>query len=333
MLEQEMTLKASDGHDIFVRHWLPEEKTAIRGVVHINHGMAEHCTRYRPIAERMTREGIVVFAHDHRGHGRSVANDEILGHYADHNGWNKVIGDVKAVNSHIHATYPDLPLTILGHSMGSFIARAYCQRHGNTVTGIILSGSSWHTIADVAQARAAIAVETVRLGDRGRSPLLDALTFVTYNKQFEPTRTGADWLSRDPREVDKYVNDPLCGYLCTNKMWSDMIDGIDEIRSLRNIRKLPKSSPVLIFSGEKDPLSYRPGKEHLIRTLTRTFESCGLNNLTMKLFPNGRHEALNETNRQEVVQYVIDWLEKQQVLLPAQPKTAGKKSKRSASRT
>lgn len=315
MQEREFSIKSSDGHDIFVRQWLPEGGAAsARIVIHINHGMAEHSARYKPIAERLTHVGAIVYAHDTRGHGRSVHGADLLGHYADQDGWNKVISDVKTVNEHIRREHTPLPLVALGHSMGSFVVRAYVQRYGDTVQAMMLSGSAHHELADVLQARAGIALETWRQGEKGRSPLLDMLAFGAYNNVFKPTRTTADWLSRDPREVDKYVNDPLCGFHCTNKMWSDMLQGIEENRSMRNVRKIPKTLPVLLFSGERDPLSYNE-KEHGIQKLANMYERAGLQNVAVKLFPKGRHEILNETNRLDVIQFLIDWLELQQLFV------------------
>lgn len=337
MQEKEFTLKNPDGHDIFVRQWLPDGGIAsARTIIHINHGMAEHSARYAPIAERLTRAGAIVYAHDTRGHGRSVLRNELLGHYADTDGWNKVISDVKTVNEHIHQEHPELPLVILGHSMGSFVVRCYVKRHPKTVTAMMLSGSGSHTIADVLKARAGIALEMWRLGPKGRSPLLDQLTFATYNKVFAPNRTTADWLSRDPREVDKYVDDPLCGYLCTNQFWSDLIDGIEEIRLPSSVRSIPKTMPVLIFSGERDPLSYND-KDHGITRLARMYENAGMQNVAVKLFPNGRHEILNETNRHDVIDFLIEWLELQNLLIaaptPAAPAAATTTKKKSGKKT
>lgn len=329
MQEREFTLKNNDGHTIFVRQWLPDEGLAgARTVIHINHGMAEHSARYAPIAERLTHAGAIVYAHDARGHGHSVQPNELLGHYADHDGWNKVISDVKTVNDFIHQEHPQLPLVILGHSMGSFIVRAYVGRYPSTVNAMMLSGSASHSLVDMLKARAGIALEMWRQGPKGRSSLLNLLTFATYNKIFEPVRTEADWLSRDPREVDKYVNDPLCGYLCTNQFWNDLIGGIEEIRLPGSIRPMAKTMPVLMFSGERDPLSFH-AEDHGITRLAKMFENAGMQNVAVKLFPNGRHEILNETNRLEVIQFLIDWLEQQQLLtaLPAKPK---KKTSRKA---
>ncbi len=329
MQQQEFTLKNNDGHDIFVRLWMPEKGVSqARNVIHINHGMAEHSARYAPIAERLTRAGAIVYAHDTRGHGRSVQGHDLLGHYADQDGWNKVISDVKCVNEHIREQHPTLPLVIFGHSMGSFVVRCFMKRNPDAATAMILSGTASHSLVDIIKARAGITLETFRHGPKGRSELLDALSFATYNKVFAPNRTVADWLSRDPREVDKYVNDPLCGYLCTNQFWSDLIGGIEEIRLPSAIRPLKKTMPVLMFSGERDPLSFHP-TEHGIRKLANMYETAGMQNVAVKLFPNGRHEILNETNRQEVIDFLIEWMELQQLFLPA-PTSKKRSSKKTA---
>lgn len=327
MQEREFTLTNNDGHKIFVRQWLPDGGIAsARNVIHINHGMAEHSARYAPIAERLTRAGAIVYAHDTRGHGRSVQRNDLLGHYADQDGWNKVISDVKVVNEHLRQEHPRLPLVILGHSMGSFVVRCFVKRYPDAVNAMMLSGSASHGLVDVIKARAGISLEMWRQGPKGRSPLLDLLTAGTFNKAFSPVRTGSDWLSRDPREVDKYVSDPLCGYMCTNQFWNDLIDGIEEIRLPSSVRSIPKTMPVLMFSGERDPLSFN-ADDHGIARLARMYENAGMQNVAVKLYPNGRHEILNETNRQEVIQFLIEWLELQHLFLDAPAK---KRSSRKA---
>ncbi|MCG8668539.1 MAG: alpha/beta hydrolase [Pseudomonadales bacterium] len=316
MYQDTLQFTAVDGHEIFTRIWKDNKNTTEpRAVFHINHGMAEHSARYAALAERLVAEGYVVMAHDHRGHGYSVKNGEILGHYADKKGWHLVLEDVKIINDYIHQTFPDTPVILMGHSMGSFIAQAYMVKYGNTVDAVLLSGSAYHTEFTLSYAKAAAQVEKTRIGGRGRSFLIDALSFGSYNKTFNPTRTNCDWLSRDPEQVDLYVQDPLCGFLCTNQLWLDLVNGIGVISKVKNLRNIPNQIPYLLFSGEDDPMSHDP-KESGIHKLQKRLEKAGQHSVTVKLFPQGRHEILNETNRAEVMDQIVQWLEQHVALKP-----------------
>lgn len=300
-----------DNHKIFVRHWAPTGSSSPRAVVHILHGMAEHCTRYEPIAERLTKAGFAVFGHDHRGHGHSVPQGGLLGHYADHNGWQLVIADALKVNEHIRKQYPDLPMIALGHSMGSFITQGYLVQHGRTVDAVVLSGSTLNSPMAMRSARMLAQLEKLRSGPKGRSALIDMATFSTYNRQItKKPRTDCDWLSRDPQEVDKYVNDPLCGFLCTNQLWLDLTAGMDFISRASNIRKIPADLPFYLIAGERDPLSF-DSKNHGVQRLANHLRNSGIRNVQVKLYEDGRHEILNEINRHEVVDDMLAWLEPQ----------------------
>lgn len=322
MYQDAIQFTAVDGHEIFTRIWKPSKNTTSpRAVFHINHGMAEHSARYAPIAQKLVAEGIVVVAHDHRGHGYSVKNGEILGHYADKNGWQLLIKDLKQINEYIHSSFPDAPVVLFGHSMGSFIVQGYMVEHGNTVDGVILSGSAYHTELTLAYAKLAAAIEKRRIGAKGRSFLIDAMSFGEYNKAFKPVRTSCDWLSRDPRQVDAYVNDPLCGFLCTNQMWQDLVKGIGVISKVSNLAKIPNHIPYLLLSGELDPMSY-DAKEHGITKLQKRLKNAGLTDVDVKLYPQGRHEILNEINQDEVNEFVLSWLKTN---IDLKPKTTVKK--------
>ena len=323
MHQDTIQFTAVDGHEIFTRIWKPAKNTRQpRAVFHINHGMAEHSARYGDFAERLVAEGFVVIAQDHRGHGYSVKNGELLGHYADKNGWQLVIKDLLQINEYIHQTFPNTPVVLFGHSMGSFIAQAYAVEHGNTVDAVILSGSAYHTDFELSYGKLAAAIEKARIGGRGRSYMIDALSFGEYNKTFKPVRTDCDWLSRDPRQVDAYIADPLCGFLCTNQLWLDLINGIGVITKTKNLRRIPDRIPYLLVSGEMDPMSY-DDKEHGILKLRDRLEKAGQQAVAVKLFPQGRHEILNEINRNEVMEYIVRWLNDQPQL---QAKPAKKKA-------
>lgn len=308
MLAEKHFLTSIDGHKIFVRKWSNPKQASPKGVIHINHGMAEHGRRYEPIAEQLTAAGYVVYAHDHRGHGHSIPQGGLVGHYADTNGWNLVQSDVHQVNQHIQSSEPGLPIILLGHSMGSFIAQYYCTRHGDTVDAVVLSGSGFTSPGALRAPRMLVKLEKLRSGPKGRSALIDYQTFGNFNKKFGQTRTEADWLTRDASEVDRYIADPLCGFICTNQMWQDFLGGLDTLSRQRNVQAIPNDLPFYLMSGERDPLSYH-SSHHGIHKLANHLRSAGQTDVSVKLYEGGRHEIFNELNREEVVEDMLQWLD------------------------
>lgn len=304
MHESDFRLPAADGTQIFVRSFLPEKPP--RAVVQIAHGMAEHAARYARFAAALTEHGYAVYANDHRGHGHTASGRDALGHFADDDGWNKVVLDQVALLAELKARHPGLPRFLMGHSMGSYIARSTALRSGPELAGLILSGTS-HDAPMVAQgARLVAAAERARLGKRGKSKLLKKLTFDAFNKTVDDPRTSCDWLSRDAHEVDKYLADPLCGFDSSAQLYWDMFGGMAEIFASQNLKKLPRDLPIYILAGERDALN---NKLAAIKKLHKALETAGLTQLTVRVYQGARHELLNETNRDEVTRELIAWLD------------------------
>jgi len=313
------TLPAIDGKHIFFRTWSADSLLPPKGIVHILHGMGEHSGRYSPLAEDLVADGYTVIANDHRGHGNTAPSEKDLGHYSDKNGWLLVIADVLTINDHIKKTFPNLPITILGHSMGSFILLQYLQLHGNTIDAVALSGSTFTRPSAGRLLNIISKVERLRKGKRGHSRIIDALSFGSFNKSFKPNRTDFDWLSRDPNEVDKYINDPLCGFPCSSQLWSDLTKAFVTIYKHKSLKKLPQV-PYYIFSGSLDPVQAPHGSNKLVKALKK----AGINNIKHRLFTNARHEVLNETNREEVNKELLMWLSNEKLFVPIEsiPNTA-----------
>jgi alpha-beta hydrolase superfamily lysophospholipase len=198
-------LTANDHSRLYVNQWLPD--TPPKALIMVSHGMAEHGGRYARLAEALCGAGYGVFALDQRGHGRT-ADEGTLGLFAERDGWNKVVGDLASLNQHIGQQLPGVPIILLGHSMGSYIAQAYLLHHSASLHGAILSGSNFQPVALYRAARLIARAERLRQGLRGRSALIEYLSFGSFNKAFKPNRTAFDWLSRDPDEVDRYRHDP-----------------------------------------------------------------------------------------------------------------------------
>ncbi|KTB61091.1 MULTISPECIES: alpha/beta hydrolase [Pseudomonas] len=295
-------LTANDRSRLYVNQWLPDGPA--RAMIMLSHGMAEHSGRYARLAEALCAAGYGLYALDQRGHGRT-ADEGTLGLYAEKDGWNKVVGDLASLNQHIGQQQPGLPIILLGHSMGSYIAQAYLLHHSASLDGAILSGSNFQPVALYRAAGVIARLERARQGLRGRSALIDFLSFGSFNKAFKPNRTAFDWLSRDPLEVDKYINDPLCGFRCTNQLWIDLLGGLQQISKASNLAQIDPGLPIMVMGGECDPVS--EGKR--LKSLAHALREAGCQNLQLTIYPQARHEVFNETNRDEVTADVLKWLE------------------------
>jgi alpha-beta hydrolase superfamily lysophospholipase len=303
--QQTFTFVADDGHELFVRRFVPESATPARGIVHVAHGMAEHGGRYARLAASLTRAGYVVYANDHRGHGQTAKNEDDLGFFASSGGFRRAVRDLEQLIAKEKADHAGLGLVLLGHSMGSYLTQAVMIERGSELAGAVLSGTSGKPSALAAAGRAVARVERLRLGERGRSKLLDDLSFGRFNAPFEPSRTKFDWLSRDADEVDKYVADPRCGFTCTTSLWVDLLDALEEIASPDRHRQIPKGLPIYVLSGVDDPVGERTRS---VWQLLEAYRTAGLTRVTSRFYP-GRHEMFNETNRDEVERDLIDWLD------------------------
>ena len=295
-------LTANDRSRLYVNQWMPQGPA--KALVMLSHGMAEHSARYARLAEALCAAGYGLYAPDQRGHGRT-ADEGTLGLYAEKDGWNKVVGDLASLNQHIGQQQPGLPIILLGHSMGSYIAQAYLVHHSASLHGAILSGSNFQPVALYRAARVIARAERLRQGLRGRSTLIDFLSFGSFNKAFKPNRTAFDWLSRDPTEVDKYINDPLCGFRCTNQLWIDLLGGLQQISKASNLAQIDPGLPILVMGGECDPVS--EGKR--LKSLAHALRESGCQNLQLNIYPQARHEVFNETNRDAVTADVLTWLD------------------------
>lgn len=303
---EQFSLTGRDGHPLRAYSWLPEDKESIRGIVQIAHGLAEHALRYGRLAQALNENGFAVYANDHRGHGKTAELPEDLGFFANQDGWSLLIHDMYLLHQHAAEAHPGQPLFLLGHSMGSFLSQEFIAEYGSKLKGAVLSASV-DSAGPIRPVGVAVAkVERWRLGSKGRSPLLHAMSFGDYNKPFAPTRTEYDWLSRDPAEVDKYVEDPLCGQPSTTQLWIDLLEGLGRISSTTMRKKVPKDLPLYLLTGTQDPVTQN-GKG--LERLAKAYRSAGVKDVTVKQYPNARHECFNETNREEVTADLITWLD------------------------
>ena len=298
---EKFTFSSTAGPALDARLWRPEG--APRAVVQLVHGMAEHMDRYDPVARRLNRAGLAVIGHTHLGHGPRAQRQ---GYFADHDGWQRLIDDVHRLRGIAQEQFPGLPYLMLGHSMGSFVTRCYLQEHGEGLAGAMLSGTGHFDRKTVSSALAAAYLVCLLGGARKPSALLDRLAFGGYNKPFAPCRTDFDWLSRADAEVDKYVADPYCGFLFTGSGYRELFRGLKRLTDLEALRRMPKELPLLLFSGDSDPVG---GMGRGVEQVAREMRDAGMEHVEVRLYPGGRHEILNETNRDEVVRDVIIFVE------------------------
>ncbi len=270
----------------------------------ISHGMAETSARYERFAKALTEAGYIVYANDHRGHGRTAKNLANVG-YMGKDGFNWAVKDLHQLTLIIKEEKAGLPIFLLGHSMGSYLTQQYIYRYGSGLKGAILSGTSGKkgSILDMGIVLARLIM--LFKGAKSASPLLSVMTFGSYNDRFKPNRTNFDWLSRDNAEVDKYISDPFCGTLFSAGFFYDLFRGLKDIHRIQNQQKISKNLPLYLFSGIMDPVgNYTKSVVQLIQT----YQILKLSDVAYKFYPGGRHEMLNEINRDEVTQNIIDWL-------------------------
>ena len=276
-----------------------------RAVVQIAHGIAEHIDRYRPFMEFLADNGFVAAGNDHLGHGKSIRVPEEQGFFAEKDGWWRVVDDMDKLHDIMSKEYPELPYVLFGHSMGSFLTRTYLIKHPDKYDGVILSGTGHQSPALVLGGNAAASVMAKLNGAMGDGAKLDSLAFGTYLNKIENPRTKFDWLSRDTEQVDKYIADPLCGFVGKIGLYRDMMQGIKFITDKKNIAQMNKEKPVYFMSGDGDPVGdYGKGVERAYKA----FCDAGLHDVFMRLYPGGRHEMPNETNKEQVYQDILSWL-------------------------
>ncbi len=293
--------KSDDGVEIYVYKWVPE--VPARGIVHIVHGLAEHAARYGRTAGRLTASGYVVYAHDLRGHGRTAGSPEKCGNL---DGWNRAVADIALLLQSERKAHPTLPMILLGHSMGSFMVQQMMYQNPELLDACALSGSRGKPDLHVYLARFLAFLEKVRIGADGRSTFMHDFSLKEANKGFRPVRTKFDWLSRDSARVDEYVGDPFCGWIGPVQLWIYLTQGLLQIARPENKKRIPADLPVYIFAGTRDPVS--DGCKGL-KGLIEAYRRAGLTNIRFKFYPEGRHEMLNEINRDEVHADLLEWLD------------------------
>ncbi|MDR0758552.1 MAG: alpha/beta hydrolase [Treponema sp.] len=304
--------EAGDGARLFLRRWLPSGKPL--GALHIVHGMAEHGQRYDRFARCLTGEGFEVWAADMRGHGKTAdpaVNDPgkggLLGHCGDREAHKRVVDDIEEINMRIREVLPEQPLFLMGHSWGSFVVQGNIEEYGKHISGCILSGTRGPDGLKIRTAPLLLTAIAALKGCRKKSELAFILSDKPYNRPFRPNRTPFDWLSRDDTEVDKYVTDPLSGMRCSSGFYRDLVILLKRIHQPEQMERIRRDLPIYVFAGSADPVGDMGTSP---TALVEAYRSLKIQDLEFVLYPEARHETLNETNRDEVTGDIIAWLKK-----------------------
>ena len=277
-----------------------------RAIVQIIHGIAEYIDRYDEFMSFLADNGIIAVGTDHLGHGKSIESDEQTGFFAYDNGWDYVVRDEEVLRLAMHENYPELPIIVFGHSMGSFMARTLLIRYPDAFNAAIISGTGNQGAALVNGGLFMGNLVTGLKGAHHYSKFLNNLEFGSYNKIYDNPKTEYDWLSRDEANVQKYIDDPLCGFIPSCSLFRDMMTGVKFITNKKNLTAMNKDMPVYFMSGDMDPVG-ECGKG--VQKAYNNFLEAGMKDVSIKLYPGGRHEMLNEINKDEVYTDILAWLE------------------------
>ncbi|MBQ7920582.1 MAG: alpha/beta fold hydrolase [Lachnospiraceae bacterium] len=277
-------------------------------VVQIVHGMAEHIERYEAFAKFLTDRGIVVTGASHLGHGKSVGEGQVQGYFCKVDPATVVVRDVHRLKKMTENIYPNLPYFILGHSMGSFITRNYISRYGTGIKGAIIMASGVMPIGMIKASKALMSVIGKVHGEKYVSKFCDNLAFGNYNARIENPKTSVDWLSTDEKEVQKYIDDPMCGFTFTINGFKGLMELMFRAHAPEYLEKVPGNLPLYVVAGEEDPV----GSYGLVVTeLPKLLAQFGVTNIEAKGYKNARHEILNDVCREEVMEDIYAWLKKE----------------------
>ena len=282
--------------------WMPDCEP--KAIVQIVHGIAEFVDRYDDFANFLNKQGFLVIGEDHMGHGQSIGDGGVRGYFTG--GWFSAIEDTYRLMKDTMQKYPGLPYILFGHSMGSFMARTILAKYPDSgISGCVICGTGWQPRAALPMLIKVVEGICKKSGETKPNEQLQKMVFGGYNDRIENPRTASDWLTRDESIVDAYVADPLCGFTPACGLLRDMMKGIHYIEQPKNLQQMKKHLPILFIAGEEDPVgAYGKG---VVRAV-KEFKKAGMVNVSSKIYPQCRHEILNELNKQEVYEDIRNWM-------------------------
>ena len=306
MIKEEFIFPSSDGvTTIRAVRYIPEKE--VKAVLQISHGMVEFIDRYDNFAKYLTEKGILVTGNDHLGHGGSVTSEDNWGYFHEEEGYKKVLEDLHTVTKITKEKYPNKPYFLLGHSMGSFYARRYLFTYGEELDGAIIMGTAWQEKITVKSGKLLCKIIGAFKGSKYRSKFINNMALGPYNKRWEPSKTHNDWLTKDENIVNWYSNEPKCSFIFTLNGFYNLFSVLDDVCDKNNISKIRKELPIFFMAGQDDPVgNYGEG----VKKTYNTFKEVGIKNVSIKLYPNDRHEILNETDKEVVYEDLYNFIDK-----------------------
>lgn len=303
--KEEFYFGSRDGeHRIHAIRWIPEKERPVC-ILQIMHGMSEYIDRYDEFARFMAERGILVVGDDHLGHGKSVNPGEPYGYFCKEDAATVLVRDEHRLKKMIQEQYQGVPYIILGHSMGSFIARNYLIRYGSGIDGAVIMGTGMQPKLEIAVVRVLAGIQTLLFGPKHVSRLIDRLAFGNFNKRIKSPRTSSDWLCANAESVERYIADPLCGFVFTANGFQTLMKLIWNLHDTERLRQMPGQLPVFFVAGEDDPVG---DYGQAVKEVCDSFGKLGMEHVQMKLYPGDRHEILNETDRENVYGDIYRWI-------------------------
>ena len=301
---KEVYIPSTDGKNkLHVVIWEPNIQ--VIGVVQISHGMVEYIKRYDEFARYLNQYGILVVGNDHLGHGETAKTDDDWGYFRSDNMSETVVEDLYKITCFAKKNYPDVPYFLFGHSMGSFMARRYIMTYGNELDGVIISGTGNQSGSVLKAGKIMVSLTKLFKGDRYRSRMLKNMFFSKFNARIPNVRTSNDWLTKDEAIVDKYNADKYCTYSFTVNGYRTLLEVLSFIQNENNIEKIPKNLPVFLIAGEEDPVG-NYGKA--VKNVYEIYEQAGIEDISIKLYKDDRHELINETDKEDIYEDIRGWM-------------------------
>ncbi len=305
LIRKTSTFSSTNGKND-VHYYVIEPAGEPKAIVQFLHGMAEHSERYVDFGNYLAENGVVFCISDQLGHGKSVKNDDELGYFGEKNGWKYLVEDAAKLTNIIKAQYPDIPYIIAGHSMGSFVTRAYISKYGDLADATVIIGTG-NATPIISMGKVITSLIGLFKGKMYRSKMLDNLSFGSYNKKISNAYTSFDWLSTDTDNINEYVEDPYCGFVFTAAGFADVAEMMCFVSSKKWADSINKDLPVLLISGKEDPVGNYGEFPSKIEGMLK---SSGVKDVTLRLFEGDRHEIINEADRPEVYRYILEWVKK-----------------------
>lgn len=285
--------------------YIPDSKPV--AILQISHGMVEFIDRYSLLAQYLTSLGILVTGNDHLGHGDSIISEDNWGYFHEDEGYLKVLEDLHKLTLITKEKYPKLPYFLLGHSMGSFYARRYLFTYKKELNGALIVGSAYHNKLTTKTGKLLCKIISAFKGSKYRSSFINNMAIGSYNKKWEPSLTHNDWLTKDEMIVNWYSKQPKCSFVFTLNGYYNLFSVLEDVCDFNNIKKIEKDLPIILLAGADDPVgNYGKGVEKIYLM----FKKAGIKDISLKLYPNDRHEIINELDKKQVYEDIYNFITK-----------------------